>query len=108
MFALRLYQTATGECPLEKWLVSLRDVQARARIRARLARLQTGNPGDCKPLREGLQELRIDHKPGYRAYFSRQGPVIVLLLCGSDKSDQRASIEHALNYLQDWKHRGNP
>ena len=46
---------------------------ARAKIRARLARVEIGNFGDCKPLREGVQELRIDHGPGYRVDVSLHG-----------------------------------
>ena len=61
-----------------------------------------------QPLRDGVQELRIDHGPGYRVYLSRQGPVLVLLLCGSDKSDQNREIEKAIGYLNDWKERGKP
>jgi putative addiction module killer protein len=64
--------------------------------------------GDCKPLRDGVQELRIDHGPGYRVYLSRQGPVLVLLLCGSDKGDQGRAIVQAIEYLADWKQRGKP
>lgn len=69
---------------------------------------QAGDFGDCKPLREGVLELRIDHGPGYRVYLSRQGPVVVLLLCGSDKSRQRGEIKRALAYLNDWRERGEP
>jgi putative addiction module killer protein len=58
--------TATAAAPADEGLVALRDGQARARIRARLARVQAGNFGDFKPLQEGVQELRIDHGPGYR------------------------------------------
>jgi len=64
--------------------------------------------GDCKPLRDGVQELRIDHGPGYRVYLSRQGPVLVLLLCGGDKGDQHRTIARATEYLNDWKERGRP
>lgn len=105
---LRIYTTADGRAPFEEWLNALRDVQARARIRARLARAKAGNLGDCKPLRDGVQELRIDHGPGYRVYLSRQGSVLVLLLCGSDKGEQGAAIKQALRYLSDWKQRGEP
>ncbi len=104
---IRIYTDTAGRSPFEEWLAALKDVQGRARIRARLVRLQTGNFGDCKPLREGLQELRIDHGPGYRVYLSRQGPVLVLLLCGSDKSAQDKAIHQALAYLADWKQRGD-
>ena len=82
------------------------DRQGRAAIKARLLRLEAGNFGDCKPLREGVQELRIDKGPGYRVYLSRQGPVLVLLLCGSGKADQDRAIRQAIDYLSDWKERG--
>lgn len=100
---IRIYTNAKGKCPFEEWLSGLKDVQARARIRARIARVEAGNFGDCKSLRDGIQELRIDHGPGYRVYLSRQGKVIVLLLCGSDKSEQDHAIEKAIEYLKDWK-----
>ena len=64
--------------------------------------------GDCKPLRDGVQELKIDIGPGYRVYLSRQGPILVLLLCGGDKGDQSRDIERAIEYLKDWKQRGKP
>ena len=41
-------------------------------------------------------------------YLSRQGPVLVLLLCGSDKSGQDRAIKQAIDYLNDWKQRGKP
>lgn len=105
---LRIYLTTDGRAPFEEWLAALRDVTGRARIRARLARLQAGNFGDCKPLRDGVQELRIDHGPGYRVYLSRQGTVLVLLLCASDKAEQDRAIRQAVEYLDDWKSRGRP
>ena len=108
MIELRTYLTVDGRSPFDEWLSSLRDVQARARIRARLVRIQAGNFGDFKPLQDGVQELRIDHGPGYRVYVSRQGPVVVLLLCGSDKSKQSAQIKQAMAYLADWRKRGEP
>lgn len=97
---------SSGKCPFEEWLGSLKDSKARMRIRARIARLEVGNFGDCKGLRDGVQEIRIDYGPGYRMYLSRQGKVIVLLLCGSDKREQDRAIEKAIDYLKDWKRRG--
>lgn len=97
-----------GNTPFTQWLESLTDPRSRAIIKARLLRVQVGNMGDCKPLRDGVQELRIDYGPGYRVYLSRQGPVLVLLLCGSDKSDQATAIKQAIDYLTDWKERGKP
>ncbi len=105
---LRIYIDRQGRAPFTQWLESLEDVRARAQIRARLARVAAGNLGDCKPLREGVQELRIDHGPGYRVYMSRQGPVVVLLLYGSDKAEQSRAIRQAIEYLSDWKQRGSP
>ena len=72
LIELRTYLTADKRAPFDEWLAALRDAQAWARIRARLARVQAGNFGDFKPLQDGVQELRIDHGPGYRAYLSRR------------------------------------
>lgn len=90
------------------WLEALKDLRAKAQIQARMVRVAAGNFGDCKSLRDGVQELRIDYGPGYRVYLSRQGPILVLLLCGGDKADQSRDIEHAIEYLKDWKERGRP
>ena len=103
---IRIYTDAKGHKPFDAWLLDLRGVKARATIRARLERVRAGNFGDCKPVRDGVQELRIDLGPGYRVYLSRQGAVLVLLLCGSDKSDQDRAIRQAIDYLNDWKERG--
>ena len=46
-----------------KWIDSLQDIRARARIQARIERLATGNPGDVKPVGEGVSEMRIDYGP---------------------------------------------
>lgn len=86
-----------------RWLNGLKDRQARARVQARLDRLALGNPGDAKPLRDGVSELRIDYGPGYRVYFMRRGPVIVVLLAGGDKRTQDMDIERAIGIAKDWK-----
>ena len=90
------------------WLEALKDLRAKAQIQARTGRVAAGNFGNCKPLRDGVQALRIDHGPGYRVYLSRQGPILVLLLCGGGKTDQSRDIERAIEYLNDWKERGKP
>lgn len=105
---IRIYSDSAGNTPFTRWIETLADQRGRAAIKARLLRVQAGNMGDCKPLRDGVQELRIDHGPGYRVYLSRQGPVLVLLLCGSDKNDQDRTIAKAVEYLADWKQRGKP
>ena len=78
-----------------KWLDSLRDVRAKARILVRVERLATGNPGDVRPIGEGVSELRIDYGPGYRVYFKQQSRTIVVLLAGGDKRTQSRDIETA-------------
>ena len=85
------------------WLVGLRDRQARAGIAARIRRLSLGNPGDVKPVGEGLSEMRIDYGPGYRVYFMRRGPLVVVLLCGGDKSSQDRDIALAKTIAAQWK-----
>ena len=78
-----------------RWLDDLRDIRARARVQARVERLAAGNPGDVKPVGEGVSEMRIDYGPGYRVYFTRRGNEVVILLAGGDKSSQDADIKTA-------------
>ena len=85
------------------WLAGLADRQARARILSRLDRLAAGNPGDVKPVGEGISEMRIDHGPGYRVYFMRRGSLVIVLLCGGDKSTQTRDISEARRIASDWK-----
>jgi putative addiction module killer protein len=78
------------------WFEKLRDRQARARILVRIRRLSLGNPGDVKPVGEGVSELRINYGPGYRVYFVQRGPVLVVLLAGGDKRTQDSDVKTAL------------
>lgn len=87
----------------DAWLRELRDRRAVARIQARLDRLAADNPGDVKPVGSGIPELRIDHGPGYRVYFMQRGPVVIVLLCGGDKSSQSRDIERAKAIAALWK-----
>ena len=79
----------------ESWFEKLRDLQAKARILARIRRLSLGNLGDVKPVGEGVSELRITYGLGYRVYVKQQGDVLVILLVGGDKSSQKRDIERA-------------
>jgi len=79
-----------------KWLDGLLDVRARARILARVERLAAGNPGDVRPVGEGVSELRIDYGPGYRVYYKKHGREVVILLAGGDKRTQASDIKTAL------------
>lgn len=83
------------------WLDNLRDLRARARIQIRLRRLMDGNPGDVKPVGEGVSEMRVDVGAGYRVYYARRRGVYVLLLCGGDKSTQRSDIARALQMARE-------
>jgi putative addiction module killer protein len=78
------------------WLDRLSDIRARARVLARVERLAAGNPGDVKPVGEGVSEMRIDYGPGYRVYFTKRGREVVILLAGGDKRTQAADIKTAL------------
>ena len=84
------------------WLDSLKDAQAARRIAQRVVRLQSGLLGDAKFF-DGIGELRVDHGPGYRVYFMRRGPLVVVLLCGGDKSSQDRDIALAKTIATQWK-----
>ena len=85
------------------WLSGLRDRGAAVRVQVRIDRLAASNAGDAKPVGDGISELRIDHGPGYRVYFMQRGLVVIVLLCGGDKSKQDADIRAAKRIAQDWK-----
>jgi putative addiction module killer protein len=59
--------------------------------------LAGGNPGDVKPVGEGVSELRIDYGPGYRVYFKKIGQKVIILLAGGDKKSQSRDIKTALS-----------
>jgi putative addiction module killer protein len=80
-----------------KWIDELQDIRARARILVRIERLAAGNPGDVKPVGEGVSEMRIDYGPGYRVYFKKMGQKVVILLAGGNKNSQPKDIKTALS-----------
>ena len=77
------------------WFKGLRDKRAAARINARLRRVSLGNLGDVAPVGDGVSEMRIFYGPGYRIYFVQEGQVLIVLLCGGDKSTQKKDIKRA-------------
>ena len=105
MIEIRRYQAENKSEPITKWLSDLRDKRMRAHMEVRFSRLAAGNFGDCKSLRDGVFELRIDKGPGYRVYYGMIGKTIVLLLCGGDKGNQDTDIQRAVDYLKDFKRR---
>ena len=79
-----------------QWLDELLDIQARARVLARIKRLKEGNAGDVKPVGEGVSEMRINYGPGYRVYFVKHGRQVIVLLAGGTKRTQSSDIKTAL------------
>lgn len=79
----------------DRWFRKVRDTHARARILARIRRLSLGNPGDVRPVGEGVSELRIDYGPGYRVYYVHRGKAVVVLFAGGDKDSQDRDITKA-------------
>ena len=97
------FRARDGQVPFEEWLDDLDDKRAVARMLARLARARQGNLGDCKPVGEGVRELRMDYGPGYRVYFGQKGRTLVVLLCGGDKRTQDRDIRLAKQFWQEFK-----
>ncbi|MGO4440421.1 type II toxin-antitoxin system RelE/ParE family toxin [Rhizobium sp. RAF56] len=85
------------------WLSQLNDRRAAARIASRLLRVEAGNLGDVKPVGEAVSEIRIDYGQGYRVYFIRHGQMVIVLLCGGDKSKQQKDIAMAKRLAREWK-----
>ena len=96
---MELKQTET----FRQWESKLRDRRARTIIAARLLRLAEGLAGDVAPVGEGVSELRIHYRPGYRIYFQPRGAVLIVLLCGGNKSSQARDISAAKKLAKEWR-----
>jgi len=79
----------------QRWIAGLRDGEARARINVRIRRASLGNLGNVRAVGKGVREMRIDHGPGYRVYFTQRDQALILLLCGGDKRTQASDIRRA-------------
>ena len=101
---LKEYLEVDCTSPFADWFNDL-DAQAAARIVVALNRLQRGNVSNVKGVGGGLQELKIDHGPGYRVYFGIVGNVLVILLGGGTKKRQQRDIDDALERWQIYKRR---
>lgn len=102
-YDIEIYQTADGKEPFTDWLTSLKDKEARRTILIRMQRIRKGNFGDCDPVGNGVQELRIHFGPGYRVYFANIDGKLVLLLIGGSKSRQQNDIDKSKEYLKKYK-----
>tara|TARA_R110000744_G_scaffold160299_2_gene276621 strand:- start:599 stop:937 length:339 start_codon:yes stop_codon:yes gene_type:complete len=98
-----VYADAQGGEPFTEWLYSFKDSRTRQRIENRIDRMETGNYGDFKSLKDGLFELRFFFGSGYRVYFAEDGDTVVLLLSGGDKSTQDKDIKAAREYWKEYK-----
>jgi putative addiction module killer protein len=98
------YETEEGKCPFADWFDSL-DARAATKVRAAIARMEAGNPGDVKSVGEGISERRIDWGPGYRVYFGRDGEKVIVLLVGGTKRRQSDDIDRAKAFWSDYKKR---
>ncbi|KYK72320.1 type II toxin-antitoxin system RelE/ParE family toxin [Aggregatibacter actinomycetemcomitans] len=85
----------------DEWLKKLKNLRAKAKINARIKRLQFGNFGDLKSVNDGIFEMRIDEGQGYRIYLKNQNGILVILLCGGDKSTQEKDIKKAKQLAQE-------
>ena len=78
------------------WINALADRAGRARIQVRIDRLMHGNPGQHRKLTNGVSELKVDHGPGYRVYYTERGGDVIVLLAGGDKSTQPRDVAAAI------------
>lgn len=80
----------------DTWIRKLKDIRAKSKILFRIQKLETDEHfGDCKPVGDGISEMRINYSKGYRVYFKEKDNKIVILLIGGDKSTQQKDIEKA-------------
>jgi len=103
-----IYIRPDGRRPYRDWRDSVADTKTQAVIAERLDRITRGLFGDCKPVGQGLLELRIDFGPGYRLYMGRDGDAVVILLSSGDKGSQKKDIRLAQSYWNDYRRRKSP
>ena len=99
------YMTSDGGDVFHDWLDGLVDQRTKILIDKTVAKIRLGNLGDHKSVGEGVQEIRLDHGPGYRIYLGEYGNTLVILLCGGTKKRQQQSIDEAKRNWKDWKER---
>ena len=89
----------------DKWLRKLKDLRAKAKILFRIQKLENDEHfGECKPVGDGISELKINIAKGYRVYFKEQDGKIILLLLGGNKSTQEKDIKKAKEIWKRLKH----
>jgi len=98
----RYLVASNGKVPCEELFENLKDRHGRAMIRARIRRMEMGNPGNCRFVGRGVMELKIPYGPGYRIYYGEDGDILVILLCGGDKSTQHRDVIKAHNLWNEY------
>lgn len=101
------YKTIDGRCPCDEWFISL-DNKTKSIIDNRMDRLIEGLYGDHKKLSNSLlSELRFFVGKGYRVYYKDLTNVIIIIVAGSDKGDQKRVIKQAEKYFKDFIERNS-
>ncbi len=104
-YKIDTYKKPNKQCPFDLWLEE-QDIGVRSMIRAKLDRISLGNFSTCEPVREGVNEVKIDKGPGYRIYYGTIGIKLLLILCAGIKKTQKKDIAQAIEYLKEFKARG--
>lgn len=107
MNIIKYFKLQNGRVPFDERLRVLRDARAKTKIVQRIDQLALNNPGDHKPCRQGVWEMRIDEGPGYRIYYAHEGKNTYLLLLGGDKRKQQADIDQAVAWWQEHRESEN-
>lgn len=100
---IKVYESPQGNQPFTDWLNSIKDRTVKKRIIDRLDRIRFNNFGDNKSVGDDVYELRLHFGSGYRIYYGQIEDIIILLLCGGDKSTQIKDIQKAKNYFSEYK-----
>ena len=88
----------------EKWYKNLLDYKVKASILRRIDKIKNEDYfGDYKSVTNAIDiyELRIFISGGIRIYFTMKDKVLIILLCGGDKSTQARDIENAKVILKE-------
>jgi putative addiction module killer protein len=99
---IREYTTPDGSSPFARWFDQL-NAEAAAKVAVALTRMQQGNLSNVKAVASGVHEYRIEFGPGYRVYFGRDGPLLIILLGGGTKKRQQSDIRRALELWTAYK-----
>ncbi|SRR5579883_886524 len=98
---VEIYRSSTGRWYFDEWFDSL-TLEIQADIAKRLSRIRSGLMGDTKAVGEGVYELRLHIGPGFRIYYGQDNK-LVLILAGSDKSEQSRTIKLAIDLWKEYK-----